>query len=211
VFGLAVHDCFVIAGSASYRLNAEWQVRIFKLLPDYALLVTDVGRVDGEFDDLLAVGEVADAEGGAKHLSGVESAVIQNLRVHEDHLSDVDEPVLLSSPVPKVSVRGGTHKWRVALAESLMALHLLSSLGERRSLRLELSFFSSESFNSFLLQFQISFFICTSRSLLFLGTVQVRGRCFRDFYLVLKSPVLGILYLREVLDTTIRQKGQTGW
>lgn len=99
VLGLTVGDGVVGGVDTWGGSDREGQAEIFKFFSDHGLLITQIIRVDGELDDLLAVGKVAHAQGRPQHLARIKRAVVKYVRVHVDHRSDINVAVLLSPTV----------------------------------------------------------------------------------------------------------------
>jgi hypothetical protein len=79
----------VFSASGFFSLEREWEFRHAELLIDLFLVELEAARVNGQFHDLLGVGEVAHVKGRAKELPREEGAIVQHVGVNEDGLGNV--------------------------------------------------------------------------------------------------------------------------
>ena len=102
VLTLAVGDgVILLALGIGDGVKGEGELSVLKLLTDHLLLIAKITGIDRKFDDLLTIGQIADAERGSEHFTGVERAVVEDVGVDADHFLDIDEPGLSLFPFQK--------------------------------------------------------------------------------------------------------------
>jgi hypothetical protein len=94
VLELTVHNCVVVLSTLLLSVKRERQLRIAVLILDLSLVEAESLRINRQLNDLLILRSVSDLQSRAEQLARVESGVVKNVRIHEDGLSDILNPVL---------------------------------------------------------------------------------------------------------------------